>query len=163
MKGVFIVDGNKTLKKIGKSGKKIAVFLFSLMVIGLATVLGGNLLTDAEEVEFKVLGETEIPQEIAGEVIPEYRDLERALACMVDGKVYVVVSRGEKPTSGFDVGIHKMILEDKDGVKCLAVYADFTDPEPGVALTQILTYPLKVVETNLTNLPEQIELRVQYQ
>ena len=162
VKGVFVVSGNKIMKKIGQSGKKILVFLVSLIIIGLATVLGGQLINGAENVEFTTLGENEIPQEIMSDVIPEYRDLERALACMVEDEVYVIVSRGEKPTSGFEVDIEKMQMEEKDGVTCLAVYANFSDPEPGVALTQILTYPLEVVKTDLTAMPDQIELRVQY-
>nr|WP_280634485.1 protease complex subunit PrcB family protein [Clostridium aminobutyricum] len=115
-----------------------------------------------EAVDFKVLGDKDIPQDIVGQVIPEYRDLERALACVVGDKVYVLVSRGEKPTSGFDVRIEKMVIEEQDGVSNLAVYANFSDPEPGTALTQILTYPLQVAETSLKELPDQIELRVQY-
>lgn len=38
-------------------------------------------------------------------MIPEYRELERALGCLIDGKVYVIVTRGEKPTAGYEVSI----------------------------------------------------------
>ena len=138
----------------------MVIILISLII--LVAVCAFNHFRVDDPVEFKMLGDSEIPQDIVGQVIPEYRDLERALACVVNDKVYVLVSRGEKPTSGFDVSIDKMVLEEKDGTTNLAVYANFTDPEPGVALTQILTYPLKVAETNLTALPETIELRVQY-
>lgn len=153
---------NKFLKKLAGSWKKIFILIIVIIVIAAAALLAMNCFKGDEAVEFKVLGENEIPQDIVGQVIPEYRDLERALACMVGDKVYVLVSRGEKPTSGFDVNIDKMVAEEKDGVMTLAVYANFADPEPGVALTQILTYPLKVAETGLTRLPDQIELRVQY-
>lgn len=153
---------NKFLKKIKGPRKKIFMVIILIILVMLVGIFAMNHFNGDEAVEFKVLGENEIPQDIVSQVIPEYRDLERALACMVDDKVYIFVSRGEKPTSGFDVNIDKMFLEEKDGVTNLAVYADFTDPEPGVALTQILTYPLKVAETGLTELPDQIELRVQY-
>lgn len=153
---------NKLLKKAAASGKKLAVFLVSLAVIGFVVVFGTGFLHGDEAVEFRTLQENEIPQEIVSQVIPEYRGLERALACMVDGKVYVMVSRGEKPTSGFDIAVDKIVMEEKEGESCIAVYANFTDPEPGVALTQILTYPLQVVETGLTAMPDRIELRVQY-
>ncbi len=152
----------KFLKKLNGPGKKIFMVLIVVIVVMLGALFAMNHFNGDEAVDFRVLEENEIPQDIVSQVIPEYRDLERALACMVDDKVFVLVSRGEKPTSGFDVSIDKMVLEEKDGVRNLAVYANFEDPEPGEALTQILTYPLKVAETGLTQLPDQIELRVQY-
>lgn len=152
----------KILKKLKRPGKKFFIVIIVLILMVSVGLFAMNYFNGDKAVEFKVLGENDIPQDIVGQVIPEYRDLERALACMVDDKVYVLVSRGEKPTSGFDLNIDKMVVEEKDGVTSLAVYAKFADPEPGVALTQILTYPLKVAETELTQLPDQIELRVQY-
>ena len=112
---------------------------------------------------YKILGETDFPQQIASQVIPEYRALERALACVVDDKIYVIASRGEKPTSGYEIAIDKMTVSEEDGVKTLMVYTVFKDPQPGTALTQVLTYPLQVAETDLTYLPDQIELKVQYE
>ena len=53
----------------------------------------------------------DIPRAIEKDVIPEYRELERALGCVVDGKVYIVVTRGEKPTAGYDLSIEKVNLE----------------------------------------------------
>lgn len=142
--------------------KKAILVLVPICLIVLAGVFAVNYFNGDKAVEFKVLGENDVPTDIVEQVIPEYRDLERALACMVNDKVYVFVSRGEKPTSGFDLNIEKLVVEENDGVTCLAVYANFADPEPGVALTQILTYPCKVAETELTQLPDQVELRVQY-
>lgn len=153
---------NKFLKKLNGPWKKVFMVIILIILIMLAVLFAMNHFKGNESVDFRVLEENEIPQDIVSQVIPEYRDLERALACMVDDKVYVLVSRGEKPTSGFDVSVEKMSLEEEDGVMNLVVYANFTDPEPGEALTQILTYPLKVAETGLTQLPDQIELRVQY-
>jgi hypothetical protein len=89
--------------------------------------------------------------------------LERALACVVDDKIYVIASRGEKPTSGYEIAIDKMSVSEEDGVKTLKIYTVFKDPQPGTALTQVLTYPLQVAETDLAYLPDQIELKVQYE
>lgn len=116
-----------------------------------------------EKVDYRVLSDTEIPQQIANQVIPEYRALERALACVVDDKVYVIASRGEKPTSGYEISIDKMEISEDDDIKTLMVYTVFRDPQPGTALTQVLTYPLQVAETDLKYLPDQIELKVQYE
>ena len=149
-------------QKIHMPQKKGLLAIGIIIVILIGLLVAVNLMKGDEAVDFRVLSDAEIPQDITSSVIPEYRDLERALACMVDDKVYVIVTRGEKPTSGFEVKIDKMLVEDKDGKSTLAVYADFKDPEPGTALAQVLTYPLQVAETGLTVLPDQIELRVQY-
>lgn len=156
--------GEKEKKKIRKPGKKGLAIAVILVIAALAAgLIAVNMLKGDKKVEFKTLSESKIPQDISGQVIPEYRTLERALACVVEDKVYVVVTRGEKPTSGFTVDIDKMVLEEKEGKSNLVVYADFEDPEKGKALAQVITYPVKVAKTNLTKLPDEIELRIQYE
>ena len=150
-------------KKLRKPGKKSMIIIAAVLVVLIAAgLIAVNLLKGDKAVEFKTLSENQIPQDISSQVIPEYRSLERALACVVKDKIYVVVTRGEKPTSGFEVDIDKMALE-KDGKTNLIVYADFKDPEKRKALAQVLTYPVKVAETDLKKLPDEIELRIQYE
>ena len=38
----------------------------------------------------------------------------------------------------------------------------FEDPQKQTAISQILTYPVRVVKTDLKSLPDTIELRIQY-
>ena len=64
--------------------------------------------------------------------------LERALACLVDDKVYVLVTRGEKPASGYKVDIRKIKLESEGEKDKLIVYADFTDPGRDSSMSQVL-------------------------
>jgi len=143
--------------------KKMLV-IFAIIIIAIAAIVAGMMIFKGDvKVGYRVLGESEYPQQIANQVIPEYRALERALACVVDDKVYVIASRGEKPTSGYEIAIDKMTITEEDGIKTLKVYAVFKDPQPGTALTQVLTYPLQVAETDLSYLPDQIELKVQYE
>ncbi|MFQ7473328.1 MAG: protease complex subunit PrcB family protein, partial [Anaerovoracaceae bacterium] len=66
------------------------------------------------------------------------------------------------PTSGFKVSVDNMVLEEKDGKSTLVVYANFQDPDKKTAFSQIITYPIQVVKTNLNALPDNIELRIQY-
>ena len=120
-------------------------------------------ITGGKTVEFKQLASDKVPQSIEKDVIPEYRELERALGCLVDGKVYVVVTRGEKPTAGYDLSIEKMKLEKTDDGQNLVVTALFTEPPEGESVSQIITYPYKVAETELTQLPDTIELRTRFQ
>ncbi len=149
--------------RVGTFSKKKAIAVAAAAVILVGALWGGSRFLGGDtNVDFTVLSETEIPQQIATQVIPEYRQLERALASIVDGKVYVVATRGEKPTSGYEIEIDKMTLEEADNMSVLVVFAKFRDPQPGMSLTQALTYPLVVAETGLTELPDQIQLKVQY-
>lgn len=151
------------IKKLRKPSKKM-IIIIAIIIVAIAAIVAAMYIFEGDEkVSYKILGDSEIPQQIANQVIPEYRALERALACVVDDKIYVVASRGEKPTSGYEIAIDKMTVSEEDGVKTLMVYTVFKDPQPGTALTQVLTYPLQVAETNLDYLPDQIELKVQYE
>lgn len=149
--------------KINKPNKRTIGILLIIALVVAGLVWGGrHMLMGNTKVNFKVLKEGEIPQQITGQVIPEYRQLERALACVVDNKVYVVATRGEKPTSGYEISIDRMELKKVDDNTMLIVYSKFKDPQPGMSLTQVLTYPLQVAETDLKELPDQIQLKVQY-
>lgn len=150
------------IKKMHMPGKRV-IIIIAIIIIAIAAIVAGLYIFEGDEkVNYNVLSESDYPQQIASQVIPEYRALERALACVVDDKVYVIASRGEKPTSGYEIAIENMEVSEEDGVKTLKVYTVFKDPQPGTALTQVLTYPLQVAETDLTYLPDQIELKVQY-
>jgi len=159
----LIVNKTGVVKRMRKPSRRMMIIIV-IIIIAIAAVVAGLIFFEGDQkVSYKVLGESEFPQQIANQVIPEYRALERALACVIDDKVYVIASRGEKPTSGYEIAIDKMTVSEEDGVKTLKVYAVFKDPQPGTALTQVLTYPLQVAETDLGYLPDQIELKVQYE
>lgn len=151
------------IKNIKKPGKKFFIGAGCILIVVLVAVMAVMLMSNQKNVEFQVLSEKEIPQEISGDVLPEYRSLERALACMVDEKVYVVVTRGEKPASGFKVDIDKMKLQTENNKETLIVYAVFKDPASENSMSQVINYPVKVAQTELKTLPDEIELRVQYE
>lgn len=153
----------KEEQKVRKTGKKKVIVLAAVLAITAAAGFAYiHYFNGEEDVSFEPVKEGEMPADITSDVIPSYKKLERALACMVDDHVYVIVTRGEKPTSGFGVSIEKMAMEENDGKTNLIVYAAFEDPEKDTAFSQIITYPLQVVKTNLTVLPDTIELRIQY-
>ena len=77
--------------------------------------MGARVLDGNDPVGFREVKESRIPGEISANVIPEYKTLERALACAVGDDIYVIVTRGEKPTSGFRVDIDSIYTEEKDG------------------------------------------------
>lgn len=159
----MIVSKTGVIKKMRKPSKRMLIII-AIIIIAIAAIVAGMMIFEGDEkVSYKVLGESEYPQQISNQVIPEYRALERALACVIDDKIYVIASRGEKPTSGYEIAIDKLAVSEEDGVKTLKVFTVFRDPQPGTALTQVLTFPLQVAETDLAYLPDQIELQVQYE
>ena len=148
---------------LGRIPKKLIVVLAVIMMVaaaGYALYNQGILdkVTAGTPVEFQVLEKKEIPKTIETDVIPEYRELERALGCLVDGKVYVIVTRGEKPTAGYGVSIEEMRLEKTEKGNKLVVTALFTEPAADEAVSQVITYPYQVALTELTSLPDSIEL-----
>ena len=114
-------------KLLNSKRKKAAAVLCIILAAAIAGVVVMCVMNSSKKIEFTVLEDKNIPKEIETQVLPEYRNLERALACIVDDKVYVVVTRGEKTTSGYEVDIDKMIMNDDK----LEVYAAYTDPEEG--------------------------------
>lgn len=152
----------KGKKENARKAKKLFIVIGAVVMTAAVIFLGVKFTGGEENVGFEEVKENKIPADISSDVIPEYRTLERALACRVDDDIYVMVTRGEKPTSGFGVSVDRMIVEEKDGKTNLIVYSLFEDPDKETPISQIITYPLCIVKTDLTALPDTIELRIQY-
>ena len=108
-------------RKLFRKPSRRALLAAGGLVVVLAAafvIFGLDLFDDigSKNVGFKQLAKDEVPQAIETEVVPEYRELERALGCLVDGKVYVLVTRGEKPTAGYSASIEELrLVKSKDG------------------------------------------------
>ena len=142
--------------------RSLIILLVAILIL-VSGVMGIRHFTnDDKDVNYKVLNEKEIPKKIR-EILPRYQTLERALACKVNGEIFVVVTRGEKPTGGYTVEIDKIekVKDEEDKFK-LVVYAKFTDPKPGDVVTEAITYPYIVTKTDLNELPYRIELKTRY-
>jgi len=149
-------------KDITKKKKRTILLFAAVSILGIIAAASYLMFNGETEVEFETVKEKDIPRDIITDIIPEYKILERALACVVDDDVYVIVTRGEKPSSGFDVSVSRITIEETDGKTNLIVYADFTDPKKENAISQIITYPIAIVKTDIRKLPHSIELRIQY-
>ena len=137
----------------------ILVVVILIVVAGIYTLK--YFMKDDGKVAFEVLSEEMIPQKVQ-EILPRYKALERALACKIDGDIYVIATRGEKPTGGYTVDIDRMMKVKEEDKNKLVVYVTFEDPKPGDVVTQVITYPYAVAKTNLKELPDKIELKVKY-
>ena len=158
----FLMEKKKCSDGKEKKRKLViaAAVLAAAAIIALLVVPG--MSGESNKVNFQQVEESKIPMSITSDVIPEYKTMERALACVVDDDVYVLVTRGEKPSSGFGVSVDKIILENEDDKNALIVYAEFDDPGKETPVSQIITYPMCIVKTDLTRLPDTIELRIEY-
>ena len=143
--------------------KTIIIAAIIIMLVIAAFYAVKFFMKNDDSVPFEVLSEEKmIPQKIQ-EILPRYKNLERALACKVDDGIYIIATRGEKPTGGYTIEIDRIekVKEDEDKIK-IVVYTTFEDPKPGDIVTQAITYPYVVVKTDLKQLPDKIELKVKY-
>ena len=138
----------------------IAIVVAAIVLAGL--VIGLGIYGGDNTVHFEVIGEKTMPRELEAEIIPNYRDIERALCCRVDDAIYVLAMRGEKPTAGYEVQITELQMETKEGKNNLIVHALFADPEKPENMAQVTSYPVSVVKADLSGLPDTVELRAQY-
>lgn len=133
----------------------IAIALVILIILFVTLGIGQS----KKDVKFDLIDAKNIPRELEADIIPNYRGLERAMACIIDGKVYILACRGEKPTAGFSVEIQKIQLETKKQKNNMIVYAKYLDPGNDEKVEQEKSYPICVAEAHITGLPDTIELK----
>ncbi|MFW5648216.1 MAG: protease complex subunit PrcB family protein [Candidatus Alkaliphilus sp. MAG34] len=137
----------------------ITMILIIAIAAGLVKFIPKLVFKNDKEVGYMVLEEEQIPEKIH-EILPKYKMLERALAAKVDNQVYVIVTRGQKLTAGYDVNIEKLELVEEEEETRLIVHATFKDPKPNDVVTQSMTHPYAVIKTELKELPGRIDLEV---
>ncbi|MGO1370257.1 MAG: protease complex subunit PrcB family protein [Senegalia sp. (in: firmicutes)] len=134
----------------------LAVLIFSVFLIYKIVSNKGD-----GKVAFDIVKEDKIPKKIE-EILPKYQKEERALACKIDDKIYIIVTRGEKNTDGYDVNIQTIEKKKNNDKLNLTVYAEYKDPKVDEIVPQVITYPTAVVLTKLEELPEKIDLKTNY-
>ncbi len=122
-------------------------------IIALVLVIGGFIfipkmfVDDSKPVDYVMVQKDDIPDKIL-DMMGKYENEERALAIKIDNKIYVVVTRGEDKAHGIEIQSIKMSKqEDKKVMKVEVVHKDKEESHPYI-----------VVETNLTDLPDRIEI-----
>ena len=127
-------------------------------VVVLVMLIGGFIFIpdifkeNSKPVDYTMVQREAMPDKILG-MMDKYTDEERALAVKLDGKVYVIVTRGNSNEHGIEMD--KIVIakeEDKDIMKVKAIYKE-----------KEKSYPYIVVETNLKDLPAKIELSTSIQ
>ncbi len=102
-------------------------------------------------VDYVMVQRDAIPDKILN-MMDDYVHKERAIALIIDEKVYVIVTRGENTDYGIEV--NKINLQNKEDKKVMQVEILYKEKEK--------SYPFVVVETNMKSLPDKIELNKKF-
>lgn len=109
----------------------------------------GPITREKTELSFRTIDVGEAPDSVQ-KWIEKNRSNEAKKVFHADGKTYVVIMLGQKPTGGFAVEIEKMELEkivspeSKAGKGTVKVTHNVTSPKKGSFNTQALTYPIAI-------------------
>lgn len=121
--------------------------------IALALIVGGFIfipnmfMENSKPVDYTIMQRDAIPEKIL-DMMGKYTNEERALAAKLDGKIYVIVTRNKDNNCGIEIEkIESLKEEDKNVMRVTIKYQE-----------KEKSYPYIVVETNLTELPDNIEL-----
>lgn len=121
--------------------------LLLILVIGGFIVIPNMFMEKSKPVDYTIVQRESIPEKIL-DMMDKYTDEERALAVKLNEKIYVIVTRGKDNEKGIEMNKIEMVQEnDKNLMKVKISYKE-----------KEKSYPYIVVETNLTDLPENIEL-----
>lgn len=116
-------------------------------IIGGFLFLPKMFIEDSTPVDYTMIQRDAIPEKILN-IMDKYTNEERALAVKLDNKIYVIVTRAKEKDQGIEIDkISIAKEEDKNTMKVEITYKDKKD-----------SYPFVVAETNLTELPDKIEL-----
>ena len=132
--------------KFNMKGVILGVVLV-FFIIGGFLFLPKMFIEDSTPVDYTMIQRDAIPEKILN-IMYKYTNEERALAVKLDNKIYVIVTRAKEKDQGIEIDkISIAKEEDKNTMKVEITYKDKKD-----------SYPFVVAETNLTELPDKIEL-----
>ena len=120
------------------------------MIIGGFILIPNIFMEKTKPVDYTILQREAIPEKIL-DMMDKYVNQERALAVKLDNKMYVIVTRGNDDKKGIEVDKIELFQEEEKSV--MRVNATYKQKDK--------SYPYVVLETNLTNLPDRIELNVE--
>lgn len=118
-----------------------------VLIIGGFVVIPNMFMEDSKPVDYTMIQREAIPEKIL-DMMEKYTNEERALAVKLDKKIYVVVTRGRNNEHGIQMDKIDMIKDEEK--KVMKVKVSYKEKEK--------SYPYIVVETNLSELPDRIEL-----
>ena len=131
--------------KFNIKGVIYGVILTLFIVLGFVFI-PKLFLNTSKPVDFTMVQRESIPDKIL-DIMDKYENEERALAVRLDDKIYIIVTRGEE-NKGID--IDKITIDNVDEKTVMTVNITYKKKEE--------SNPFIVAETNLTSLPDKIQL-----
>lgn len=116
------------------------------LIIGGFVIIPNIFMENSKPVDYTMVQREAIPEKIL-DMMDKYTNEERALAVKLDKKIYVIVTRENNNEHGIEMNKIDMVQEDK---KLMRVKITYKEKEK--------SYPYIVAETNLSELPDRIEL-----
>lgn len=135
--------------KFNIKGVIYGVMLIAL-IIGGFVIIPSMFMEDSKPVDYTMVQREAIPEKIL-DVMEKYTSEERALAVKLDKKIYVIVTRGNDSEHGIEMD--KIDIAKEDDKEVMKVKVTYKEKEK--------SYPYIVVETNLSELPDRIELNTE--
>ncbi|MGL4912020.1 MAG: hypothetical protein ACRC3Y_06235 [Romboutsia sp.] len=121
--------------------------LVLILIIGGFVAIPNIFMEKSKPVDYTMIQREAIPEKIL-DMMDKYTQEERALAVKLDKKIYVIVTRGNDNEHGIEMDKIDMVQEENKNI--MRVKVTYKEKEK--------SYPYIVVETNLTELPDSIEL-----
>jgi hypothetical protein len=113
------------------------------------------------DINFSIIDPAGAPGKIV-DLVNRLKTSESAVLAEADGGNYVLVTRGEQSTGGYEVKVEKVTQSVDAGQRSAAtVRLLFTDPKPGHVVTQVITYPLVLVKLDTGQKPDEITFIIQ--
>ncbi len=131
--------------KFNIKGVIYGVILILFIVLGFVFI-PRLFLNTSKPVDFTMVQRESIPDKIL-DIMDKYENEERALAVRLDDKIYIIVTR-EEENKGID--IDKITIDNVDEKTVMTVNITYKKKEE--------SNPFIVAETNLTSLPDKIQL-----
>ncbi|MCD2492314.1 protease complex subunit PrcB family protein [Lacrimispora sp. NSJ-141] len=118
------------------------VLLLCLLFVFLLAGCGkGNGSAEKEKLDFTVVEEAEIPEELKS-IIEEKKEAEFKLTYTCDGALYLVVGIGKQATGGYSISVKDLYLQD--GSICLET--ESMGPSQGEEVSKTPSYPYIVLK-----------------
>jgi hypothetical protein len=128
--------------------KKLLLFLCLAGIFLTACQLTAQNPDKVADLEFTVVDEREMPQEIADYIATKQTEPMRNTYTTED-YLYVIVSYGEQPTSGYSIAVNDFYLGEN------AIYVDTSliGPSKDEMVNETVTYPYIVLKTEKRDEP----------
>ncbi|MFV9509757.1 protease complex subunit PrcB family protein [Tepidibacillus sp. LV47] len=95
---------------------------------------------------YKVIQEVDAPIQVK-DWIKANRSIENHIVIETNKKIYLVLTRGEKRTSGYEITIKSIDVKEKE----IHIIFQYKDPNPDQLLMQIITHPMLILEMEKTD------------